>query len=137
MDLEKLSKEMFDWARTKKLYCNLKVGFQGKNANTKYSFDMQPRSYKVVHSFIRDFPIIKAMDRKPSYDTSRLRYTKVLTDKKGSYLTIDLYGVSIMPSSCKVEYKEVWVEEKVVPKHVEEGHFEKRAKVVCNNDKEK
>jgi len=132
-----LGLRMVKWCEERELFVTIQLsGKRFKDSKRVYDLEFQPRSYKVIHAFLKTFPEIGKMERKQwNADSSngKLEYNGRIESKSKTVLRIHGYAVSELPPSCRVVYEEEHVPEELVEGHTKGGYTVKKAIVVCDN----
>ncbi len=121
-----LAWKMLEWAYKNDLYANIDATSRGM-----VTFRCQPKSYKNVHLFKREFPKVGTFKKGISSMNTWLNY-----DGNCGDLHIGFYGVEELPPSCKIVREEVTIPETLVPEHIEPEHTEIKTRIVCDNGDE-
>ena len=116
----RLANRMMEWAHKKQLWCATYLHSSGD-----VTFDCQAHSYRDAHSFKKEFQEVGKLNRS-SYAGANLRYKGIVKDIN---LSVELYAISKLPPSCKIEYEEI----EVPYKESVEAHTETISKMVCGN----
>lgn len=99
------------------------------NAEAKsMEFSLDTNSYKDVHRFLRRFKDVGKMTKQPN--GNRISYDGDVRVGEAK-LGVRLWGVTDLPPSCHVEYKEIEVPEETIP-----AYTRKVAEIVCQDNNE-
>lgn len=111
------AQEYFEWATVNKLFATISVN-RFSSGDASIEFTCQPRSYKMAHDFARKFRV--TLTKQASACGGKLDYRYMDKD-----VTINLYAISELPPSCRVEYEDVV--EPATPEQIV-----RKAIVICN-----